>query len=80
MPGNPASLKKRKDMGDIGRFRRFTREWIADRGDSLDIAWIKDDSDGETKTKGSGVFYGHTFRALSSSATGGDFVTHQGSK
>jgi type I restriction enzyme M protein len=22
---------------------RFTREWIAERGDSLDIAWLKDD-------------------------------------
>ena len=31
-----------------GRFRRFTREWIAERGDSLDIAWLKDESDGGT--------------------------------
>ena len=27
-----------------GRFRSFTREQIAERGDSLDIAWLKDDS------------------------------------
>lgn len=27
------------------RFRKFTREQIAARGDSLDIAWLKDDSD-----------------------------------
>jgi len=43
--GDPSSLKKRKDTGENGRFRRFTREWIADRGDGLDIAWLKDDSD-----------------------------------
>jgi len=43
--GNPVSLKKRKDTGETGRFRRFSREWIAERGDSLDIAWLKDESD-----------------------------------
>jgi type I restriction enzyme M protein len=46
--GGPASLKKRKDTGEQGRFRRFTREWIAERGDSLDISWLKDESDGGT--------------------------------
>jgi type I restriction enzyme M protein len=44
--GEPVSLKKRKDTGEQGRFRKFTREWIAERGESLDIAWLKDDSDG----------------------------------
>ena len=39
------NLKKRKDTGEEGRFRRFTRDWIADRGDNLDIAWLKDDSE-----------------------------------
>jgi type I restriction enzyme M protein len=39
------SLAKRKDTGEQGRFRKFTREEIATRGDSLDIAWLKDDSD-----------------------------------
>ena len=34
----------RKDAGEQGRFRQFTREQIAARGDSLDIAWLKDDS------------------------------------
>ena len=43
--GSPASLKKRLDTGEQGRFRRFTREWIAERSDSLDISWLKDDSD-----------------------------------
>ncbi|MDQ5984801.1 MAG: Type I restriction enzyme EcoKI M protein [Syntrophus sp. SKADARSKE-3] len=43
--GGPASLNKRKDTGEAGRFRKFTRDWIAERGDSLDISWLKDDSD-----------------------------------
>lgn len=43
--GSPKSLAKRKETGEEGRFRRFTREWIAERGDSLDIAWLKDESD-----------------------------------
>jgi len=43
--GGPQSLKKRKDAGKEGRFRRFTREDIVARGDALDIAWLKDDSD-----------------------------------
>ncbi len=38
-------LAKRKDTGEAGRFRRFTREQVAERGDSLDIAWLKDDSE-----------------------------------
>jgi type I restriction enzyme M protein len=43
--GGHAALKKRQDSGESGRCRRFTRKEIADRGDSLDIAWLKDDSD-----------------------------------
>lgn len=42
--GRPESLAKRVDTGEQGRFRRFTREWISDRSDSLDIAWLKDES------------------------------------
>ena len=42
--GNPAALKKRKDTGETGRFRKFAREWIAERDDSLDISWLKDDN------------------------------------
>lgn len=41
---NPTSLTKRVDTGETGRFRRFTREWIAERGDSLDISWLKDEN------------------------------------
>ena len=35
------------DTGESGRFRRFTREWIAERGENLDISWLKDDSQGD---------------------------------
>ena len=41
--GNPISLAQRKDTGEDGRFRKFSREWIAERGDNLDIAWLKDE-------------------------------------
>ncbi len=41
--GSPAALKKRTDTGETGRFRKFTREWISGRDDSLDIFWLKDD-------------------------------------
>jgi type I restriction enzyme M protein len=41
--GNPDSLAQRKDTGEDGRFRKFSREWIAERGDNLDIAWLKDE-------------------------------------
>lgn len=34
----------RTDQGENGRFRRFTRESISQRGDSLDIAWLKDEN------------------------------------
>lgn len=44
--GSPKSLAKRKDTGAEGRFRKFTRESIAERGDNLDITWLKDESDG----------------------------------
>ncbi len=44
--GSPKSLAKRKDTGEEGRFRKFSRELIAERGESLDIAWLKDESDG----------------------------------
>ncbi|APG24253.1 class I SAM-dependent DNA methyltransferase [Syntrophotalea acetylenica] len=43
--GGAKSLAKRKDTGELGRFRRFMRDEVATRGDSLDIAWLKDDND-----------------------------------
>jgi type I restriction enzyme M protein len=33
----------RTDQGGTGRFRCFTREEIAKRGDNLDISWLRDD-------------------------------------
>ena len=42
--GSPESLAKRVDTGEQGRFRKFSRDWITERGDSLDISWLKDDS------------------------------------
>lgn len=46
--GSPASLAKRVDTGNKGRFRKFTRDWIVDIGDSLDISWLKDESEDRT--------------------------------
>ncbi|GGX83183.1 N-6 DNA methylase [Massilia dura] len=41
---DPNGKATRQDQGDQGRFRRFSRDWIAsEKGDSLDIAWLKDD-------------------------------------
>lgn len=41
---DPHGKAKRKDQGRNGRFRRFTRDEIAERNDSLDITWLLDDS------------------------------------
>jgi type I restriction enzyme M protein len=41
---DPYGKGKRKDQGETGRFRRFTREQITKRNDSLDISWLQDDS------------------------------------
>lgn len=46
--GGSKSLRERKDTGQGGRFRSYTREEIAARGDNLDIAWLKDETDGGT--------------------------------
>jgi len=43
--GKPESLAKRVDTGESGRFRRFTREWIASRGENLDISWLREEED-----------------------------------
>ncbi|MFT3771515.1 MAG: protein kinase [Minicystis sp.] len=40
---DPHGKSPRRDTGPEGRFRRFTREEIRDRGDNLDIAWLKDE-------------------------------------
>ena len=40
---DPLGKSKRKDSGEEGRWRRFTREEIAKRGENLDISWLKDE-------------------------------------
>jgi type I restriction enzyme M protein len=44
---NPDALKKRKDTGEKGKFRKFSRKFICERDDSLDISWLKDESEGD---------------------------------
>lgn len=39
---DPTGKSKRKDEGEEGRFRCFTRKQIEDRNDNLDIAWLRD--------------------------------------
>ena len=46
---DPHGNSKRKDKGEEGRFRRFTRDEIKKRGDNLDIAWLKDESAAATE-------------------------------
>ena len=41
---DPLGQSPRTDLGETGRFRCFSRDWIKERADSLDIAWLKDDS------------------------------------
>lgn len=43
--GRPTSLQRRIATSERGRFRCFTREWIAERNDNLDIAWLKDENE-----------------------------------
>ena len=38
---DPLGKAKRKDQGEAGRFRCFTRKVIAARDDNLDIAWLR---------------------------------------
>lgn len=40
---DPLGKAKRKDEGEDGRFRKFTRDDITKRGENLDITWLKDD-------------------------------------
>jgi type I restriction enzyme M protein len=46
--GSPPSLDKRVDTGEQGRFRKFTRNWIADHSDSLDISWLRNEGENST--------------------------------
>ena len=40
----------REDQGDTGRFRRFTRNEIAERDENLDISWLRDESSDTDET------------------------------
>lgn len=39
---DPLGGAKRKDQGEEGRFRQFTRDQIKARNDNLDISWLRD--------------------------------------
>jgi type I restriction enzyme M protein len=39
---DPHGRGARRDEGEEGRFRRFSRADIAARGDNLDLAWLRD--------------------------------------
>lgn len=41
---NPNGGRSRTDQGELGRFRCFSREAIALRGENLDISWLRDES------------------------------------
>jgi type I restriction enzyme M protein len=43
---DPLGEAPRTDLGEKGRFRRFTRAQVAERGDNLDISWLRDEADG----------------------------------
>ena len=42
---DPLGGATRTDQGEQGRFRRFSREEIAARGDNLDLSWLRDTTD-----------------------------------
>jgi type I restriction enzyme M protein len=44
---DPYGQSARQDQGEEGRFRRFTREDIAARGDNLDITWLREETEAE---------------------------------
>jgi type I restriction enzyme M protein len=50
---DPTGKTPRKDQGETGRFRCFTREEIVDRNENLDISWLRDESDETDETPNS---------------------------
>jgi len=46
--GSARSLAQRKDTARQAASAASTRDWIAARGDSLDIAWLKDEGESAT--------------------------------
>jgi len=45
---DPNGGSRRKDQGEEGRFRKFTRKEISARDENLDISWLRDDDATET--------------------------------
>lgn len=41
---DPHGRAGRDDLGESGRLREFSRDFIRERGESLDIAWLRDES------------------------------------
>ena len=41
---DPNGKSNRKDLGDQGRFQSFSREFIKDRNDDLNISWLKENN------------------------------------
>lgn len=41
---DPYGKSRRKDQGEEGRFRKFTRDQVSARGDNLDISWLRDEN------------------------------------
>ncbi|MDO8550003.1 MAG: hypothetical protein Q7S39_07635 [Ignavibacteria bacterium] len=41
---NPNGTSKRKDLGEEGRFRKFSLKQIKERNYKLDISWLKDET------------------------------------
>ncbi len=41
---NPNGTSKRKDLGEEGRFRKFTLKYIQERNYKLDISWLRDET------------------------------------
>jgi type I restriction enzyme M protein len=46
---NVDGTSARLDEGEHGRFRCFSRDFLRSRADSLDISWLKDDSDSDVQ-------------------------------
>ena len=47
---DPHGKAPRTDQSETGRFRAFTRQYIAERDDSLDISWLRDESQQDANT------------------------------
>lgn len=39
---DPKGAAKRREHGDGGRWKSFSRQWIAERSDNLDLSWLAD--------------------------------------